>query len=348
MFDLIEKEILKNIPPYKGTSGGWIKFDAPCCSHNHESIDRRGRGNLLITGNGDIVYNCYNCKFKTGWRQGDKYLGKKFKSFLSWIGLSESEIQAISFEAFKNCVETNEEKTKSYFRPVNLDFTEKVLPKSFIKVEDSLECEKYNNNEDLLNILEYLYTRGDRLFNLNNYYWCPDIKYHMMRNRVIIPFYWNDKIVGYTGRYIGKPPNKETPRYFSDIPKDYIFNTEAIKKEHNYIFLVEGPFDALAINGISILGDKCSKNQIEWIKKKALVENKRVIVIPDQEKYGGELLKIAIDNEWEVSFPYWENCKDAADATKKYGYIPTVQSILSRLRSSENGINQLKLQCLGK
>lgn len=348
MFDLVEKEVLSNIPHHKGNSGGWIKFDAPCCIHNHEGIDRRGRGNLLITGNGDIVYNCYNCKFKTGWRYGDKYLGKKFKSFLSWIGISESEIQSLSFEVFKNFVENGEENSKSYFKPIDLNFSEKILPKDFIKISHCLENNIYSDSEDFLKIMEYLYSRGTRLFNLDNYYWCPNTKYNMMKNRIIIPFYWDKKIVGYTGRYIGKPPSKDIPRYFSDVPKDYIFNTEAVKNDHKYIFLVEGPFDALAINGISILGDKCSKNQMAWINKKATIGNKKVIVIPDQEKYGGELLKIAIENEWEVSFPYWENCKDAADATKKYGYIATVQSILSRLRSSENGINQLKLQCLGK
>ena len=348
MFDVIEKEIIKNLPPYKGNSGGWIKFDAPCCQHNNEGLDHRGRGNLLITGNGDIVYNCYNCKFKTGWRYGEKYLGEKFKNFMSWLGIDENTIKYLAYSTFIHFVEENNEVGKPVYSAKKLDFMEKEIPNGFIKISDSLDDKKYENSEDFQKILEYLYLRGDRLFNLNNYYWCPDTKYHMMKNRIIIPFYWNNKFVGYTGRYIGNPPTKEIPRYFSDVPKDYIFNTEAVKKEHDVMFIVEGPFDALAINGISMLGDKCSRNQIEWVKNKAKLENKKIIVIPDQEKYGGELLKLAIDNEWHVSFPKWKNCKDAADATKKYGYVTTVQSIFSRIAATENQINIYKLQNLGK
>ena len=54
------------------------------------------------------------------------------------------------------------------------------------------------------------------------------------------------------------------------------------------------------------------------------------------------MLKIAKANEWYVSLPKWENCKDCADAAKKYGYISTVQIILTRKYNSEYSIEAMK------
>jgi len=52
-------------------------------------------------------------------------------------------------------------------------------------------------------------------------------------------------------------------------------------------------------------------------------------VCPDRDKNGGTLVDVALNNNWSVSFPLWENgIKDAAKATEKYGRILTLQSIL--------------------
>lgn len=343
MFTLIENILMDNLPKVKRGSGGWLQFDAPCCVHNNETADKRSRGNLLIAGDGSIVYNCYNCKFKTGWRYGNKFLGKKFISFLSWLNISDTEIKDLMY---KTRLEFLDNDNIVDYKPkyTKLEFDNKNLPEKSRNIEELLEDDDVIQNQDFADMVAYLYTRGDRLFNLNNYYWTPST-YNKMNRRIIIPFYWNGNIVGYVGRSIDKT---ERLRYFGDIPSNYIFNTECIKPEHKYIFLVEGPFDALAINGIATLGDKCSPSQVNWLNQQIKYNNKEIIVIPDQEKGGGELLKIAKENEWYVSFPKWEGCKDAADATKKYGYVATVQSILTRMYNSENNITTMKKLILDK
>lgn len=337
MFDLIEKTLLDNLPgTVKRSSTGWFKFNAPCCSHNNETSDNRGRGNLLISGDGSIVYNCYNCKFKTGWRYGNKFLGNKFKEFMTWLNIPDNIIRDLEL---KTKIEFYENIPDNYVKKyIKLSFSERSLPKGSVNILDLLNDEKYLENTDFLDMLVYLHSRGERLSNLNNYYWTPN-KESGWNRRILIPFYWENKLVGFTGRSFD---NKPKYRYFSDMQSNYIFNTEAIKPEHKYIFVVEGPFDALAINGIATLGDKCSDSQVEWIKQTAKFGKKEIIVIPDQEKSGGQLLKIAKENEWYVSFPKWDGCKDAAEATKMYGYIPTVQSILTRRYNTEHSIEAMK------
>ena len=70
----------------------------------------------------------------------------------------------------------------------------------------------------------------------------------------------------------------------------------------------------------------------------------RVIVCPDRDKAGIELIDQALALGWEVSFPQWHvDCKDAADAVSKYGRLATVYSIMH----SATG-NKIKAQVKAK
>ena len=340
MFDLVEEMVTKSIPGRtKRGSGGWIQFDAPCCTHNNETADHRSRGNLLICSDGSIVYNCYNCKFKTGWRYGNKFLGSKFKNLLLWLNNSDEEIKLLET---KTRLEFQDNEISHYVPEIKkLSFTERDLPENSYNIKDLLYNDKIIklvDGQDYRDMLDYLMSRGDHLSSLNNYYWTPE-KLHGMNRRLIVPFYWENKLVGYTGRSFDIKPKY---RYFSSIQSNYIFNTEVIKPHHKYIFVVEGAFDALAINGVAMLGDKCSESQAHWLNQRNKYDNKEIIVIPDQEKQGGQLLKIAQKHGWYVSFPKWDGCKDAAEATKLYGFVPTVQSILTRKYNSEYAIDAMK------
>jgi hypothetical protein len=42
----------------KQTASGWISFNAPCCPHNGESIDTRGRGGLTANPDGSVSFHC--------------------------------------------------------------------------------------------------------------------------------------------------------------------------------------------------------------------------------------------------------------------------------------------------
>ena len=69
---LIHQLIFDYLPHKKRqTAKGWINFDAPCCHHRGHNRDTRSRGNLLVTDDGGIIINCYNCGFKAH----EKYMG---------------------------------------------------------------------------------------------------------------------------------------------------------------------------------------------------------------------------------------------------------------------------------
>ena len=59
------------------------------------------------------------------------------------------------------------------------------------------------------------------------------------------------------------------------------------------------------------------------------IPQKVVIVCPDRDKSGSNLIDVALENNWMVSFPEWENnIKDCADAVKHYGRLYTLKSVI--------------------
>jgi hypothetical protein len=289
------------IPPRaKGSPSGWTSFNAPCCGHRGHSIDTRKRGGLRFD-NG-IVFNCFNCKFTASWLPG-RPITNKFKNLCKWLGANDDDINTLIFEALKT-------EAPDYVPTVSehkVEFTDKPLP------EGALPIKEWANQSsallsDLYPVVEYIVGRG---FDPSEFYWSPTAGYE---SRVIIPFFYHGRIVGNTARKVtdGKP------KYLSDQHPHFVFNIDAQKEEQQYLFVCEGPFDALAVGGVALLTNDIADQQARIIN--SLGHN--VIVIPDQDEAGLELIKRAIEHDWSVAFPTWEDdIKDSADAVQRYGRL---------------------------
>ena len=122
----------------------------------------------------------------------------------------------------------------------------------------------------------------------------------------------------------------------------YVFNIDKfVDTDREFVVVVEGVFDAILIDGISVLGNGVTAEQAHLIDKL----NKRIILCPDRDKAGKELIDKAIELGWEVSFPWSADCKDAPDAVNKYGRLLTLASIVKH--ASDNKIkNQVKAKML--
>ncbi len=319
------------IPPRaKSSPSGWTSFNAPCCQHRGHSPDTRKRGGLRFDGNG-IVYNCFNCKFSTGWQPGSPF-GEKIKSLSRWMGASEDDIRAMVFEALKTEAEDYE---SPEYQP-KIEFEEKSLPEhsmSLMEWSGLLEGEiEEKIGPQFIEVLRYLMNRGyDNPFDYD-FYWSPTPGYI---DRVIVPFRWQGQIVGNTARKItdGKP------KYLSDQHPHFVFNFDQQKEDQKYIFVCEGPFDALSINGVALLTNDIADQQARIINSLGA----EVIVIPDQDEAGLELIKKAIHYNWSVAFPNWNNdVKDVADAVQKYGKLFVIVDAIKTAQKGEIKITMFK------
>ena len=99
-----------------------------------------------------------------------------------------------------------------------------------------------------------------------------------------------------------------------------------------FVIVVEGPFDAMAIDGVAVLGNEISEVQADVIDSLG----REVIVVPDNDRAGHSLVSQAIEYGWSVSFPIWhEDCKDVGEAVIKYGKLFVLKAILDAKESTK-------------
>jgi len=307
---------MSNLPgKVKKSSSGWQSFNAPCCVHNGETQDKRGRGGIILNGEA-ISYNCFNCGYKTGWQPG-RPLSRKLRQFMDWLGTPESDIKRLVLTA----IQLKETAIEQNLIPEEIEFT-------FEKKDFPEQSSPLASDNKL--ILEYLHKRGlDE--NDYPYYWTPITETKFDR-RVIIPFFWQDEIVGYTARLAVRG----NPKYFTSTPAGYVFNMDRQTEDRKFVIVTEGPFDAIAIDGVAILGSDIGDAQVDLIESL----NRQVIMVPDNDSAGNKLITQAMKYNWDVSFPTWyDTCKDINEAVLNYGKMFTLKNILDNVQST-----RLKIQ----
>ena len=225
-----------------------------------------------------------------------------------------------------------EESDIKYEKKKFVTFKKKELPKHTRTLGEWLEeytvgtmsTEQQNKIDNLLN---YLTGRGigpdwyDFMYSSDKH-WDVD-------KRLLIPFYWRGDIVGFTGRMFEQ---SDKVKYYTDVQPGYVFNMDAQDWTRKFVIVTEGPFDAITISGVSILGSEINDTQRELIDGLG----RQVIVVPDRDAPGEKLINQAKEFGWSVAFPEWEDgVNDIAEAVQQYGRLFTIQSILKTTESNK-------------
>ena len=319
---------------WKHTPSGWISGNCPMCSQRGHRADTRGRGGIMFKDD-TFQYNCFNCGFKTGWSE-DRRIGGKLTSLLKTFGVDESDIQRINLELLRE--QDSKDISKQFIKQeketkTKIDWQPMELPPNSYKIGDyPLDILDKKQLEQLALACTYVMKRG--LDFHEHWYWSPFMHF---ASRVILPFFYKGVIVGYTARWVGDDRPDTMPKYFNQMPKNFVYNLDAQLK-HDKVIVTEGQFDALHVGGVALAGNTPNKIQC------AIIEDlgKDVILLPDFDKAGIDTVNIAIKRGWNVSFPPWEHdIKDASDAVERYGRLFTVRSILESVQTSRTKIRIL-------
>jgi len=315
---LIADTLLTYLPPKrKTTPSGWISFNAPCCD------DTRGRGGFIVNAGDAVSYHCFNCGFKCSWQPG-RHISKNMNKFMRNLNIPDDTINQLRLEALRL-----DQNNTAEVRTIIPKFDERALPMDSLSIIDLLE----NPPEKLLPVLEYMISR--RLFPEDfPFYWTPKVGFS---NRLIIPFIFENKIVGWTARAINSDAQ---PKYLSEQQPGYVFNLDRQRNDREFVIVAEGPFDAISIDGCALLGAEIKDSQ-NWLLKQL---GKEIVLVPDRDKAGQATLEQALEYGWSVSMPDWpEGVKDINDAVIKLGKLATLWLIASAKES-----NNLKIQLRAK
>jgi hypothetical protein len=298
----------------KQTPSGWLSFNAPCCHHNGNSADTRGRGGLIANPDGGVSYHCFNCGFKASWQPG-RNLSSKLRKLLQWMGAPDDVVNKVALEVMREN-EGVEVRSRIAALPT---FNTVPLPDDAVKIVDLTDFNKYS-----MAVLEYMSAR-----NLNvddtDYYWSPSLGY---RDRLIIPFYYEGRIVGWTGRSV--LPDKK-PKYLTEMQPGFVYGLDEQGPNKVFAIVCEGQIDAIHIEGCALGGSEISEQQAMLLNKLG----KQIIVVPDRDKAGSKLVERAIELGFSVSMPEWSpEINDISDAVARYGRLYTLHTIATSAEES--------------
>lgn len=319
-------DILSVLPgKKKQTSSGWTSFNAICCPHFGHRRDTRMRGGIKFDGNNWSMH-CFNCGFTCNFVLG-RSITNKTRNLLVWSGIDEHQVKRWSLESL---------------RQKNLiDFTTPTRPKIKIKFDDHKlpEGQLVDKNDPSHKVyVDYLQSRK---IDSNDYPFLitPNEK-GRMANRIIIPYTYQNKIVGHTSRFL----DNKFPKYINEQQPGYVFNFDMQRPEWNVCIVTEGIFDALSIDGVAVMHDDINLDQVLLLS----TLHKQIIVVPDRDKTGLNLCDKALELGYSVSLPNWDSSvKDVNDAVVKYGKLPTLLSILQCATTSKIKI-EMQRKKIGK
>lgn len=318
-------DILQYLPAKRKSSpSGWLSFNAPCCQHNGNSPDRRQRGGLK-TNEGSWSYHCFNCNYTASFILG-RTLSFKARRLLSWLGVPDRDIEFANLESLRHRsiygIVEDRQRVANVLQ--GIEFEERDLPPAseLITQEHPRYWEYCRNRlvpEDFP-MMTPIRTDG----------------VHWTRPCVIVPFTHNNKIVGFTARFL----DNKIPKYINQTQPGYVFGTDLQHPDWQHVLVMEGIFDALSIGGLAVMHNDISDAQARLIRG----VGREITVVPDQDKAGLELIDRAVELGWAVSIPSWEDCKDVNDAVKKYGRLGTLLTIMQARETSRIKIELRKKQ----
>lgn len=325
------------------SSTSFININCPMCVSRGETPDKKQR--CGIKRSNYIGVFCFNCGFRSRWEPGE-LVSKSMREFLSGIGVSDFDILKLNHKAltYRSMLSSSPEAVALLPDAFVPKFDSMSLPKGARSIQQWAEdgC----TDPDFLDVADYLLSRGEAVSRAATYFWTPnkESKYALNR-RVIVPFHFEGKTVGYTCRTVD---NNSQQRYYMEAPSNFLFNSRALTiSNRKYVILCEGVFDALAVDGVGLLGARLNAQQVAWIKSTGKVP----ILVPDRDKRGLELIDIAVENNWHVAFPrglkgtagdnsWWDaDVKDIAEAAKRYGRLWTLLSIVESATNNNMKIN---------
>jgi len=323
-------DILAYLPAKrKPTPSGWLSFNAVCCQHNGSTRDTRGRGGLKATEQG-WSYHCFNCAYTASFIMG-RTLSIKARRLLTWMGVPDNEIEMLNLESLRHRSIHGilEDRQQAWNQLAGITFEERDLPPfaELLTPEHQTHWDYVQGRHVPEDFPMMVQTQNDGV--------------HWTRPHVVIPFTYENKIVGYTCRFL----DNRQPKFISDSQPGYVFGTDLQHNNWTNMIVTEGIFDALSIGGVAVMHNTISDSQARLIRNLG----REITVVPDQDQAGVELIDRAVELGWAVSIPEWpEGCKDVNDAVIVLGRVGTLLTIMASRETSRIKIEIRKKQLVKK
>lgn len=293
----------------KVSTKGWYRVLCKVCNDH----GRKGKRAGFRFDNGVTGFSCFNCG-TTAKNEPGEPISKNFKSILNAFGIDNSELAQFSLSALENHVD---------FSKVKQDKPKNYEPREIEKPEHFQLVSEFPDDPWAKEMVEYL---RDRKVDPQShpFMFSTDPRW---KGRLIIPVYKNGRLIFYQGRDLTET---RKDKYIScDVEKqNIIFGFDRLFTHmDDRLYVTEGFFDALPLNGVAIFGNTLTEGQKYWLERSP----RDKVLIPDRWGYGKKgpvLANQFIDMGWGLSLPDFGNeIKDINSAICKFGRLYTFYEI---------------------
>lgn len=321
MTNIIEQLITNyNTFERKPNKKGWLPILCKVCNdHGKKGL----RGAFLFTPE-TASYHCFNCNISATYSSTQEYeLSGNLVKVLTSFGVSQDQINEINFNIRKNNPNSPQKYKKKEIVLSNVK--EIVMPHCCLPLKEAppimKECaELYLKEMRGIDPYSYPFYIGVEQPN--------DLISKRWDKRLIIPCYKDQTLVYYEGRDL---TDKKEKKYISaDVSKSNILYgfDKLFNDKDKPLFVCEGFFDALLIDGVAIFGNKLYPEIIQHLS----LSPRTKVVIPDRQGDGYKLAEHAVNLGWKISIPdVSRDCKDINEAILKYGKLYVVKSIMDNI-----------------
>lgn len=321
-YDNIEDVVRTNVPFTHGSSAtGWQKTYCAACGDGART--KGPRGNWLFASNDMLFYNCYNCGIKANFDPNREFpFSKNMWSILKAYDIPLRDVYGL--------IKHEKGKEPRVVKPQPLKFETLELPEHFYPLTDGEEDNPVvqrafshlidERRVDPYSVPFYLSTGHTNSSD-------PKVQSiaRSYTNRLIIPAYVDDKLIGYEGMALGTQGTKYL-REGHNLIHGYnnIFNQDA----NIPLFVFEGYWDAHHFNGVATLTNNLTTKQIELLDRSPRPK----VVVPDRLNTHHALAEMALGLEWGVALPHIRPYKDVSEAIKHYGTLFVQKSAMESIK----------------
>lgn len=314
----LEQVIRRHIHLPPTDSNGWYAVLCKVCNDH----GRKGPRAAFKFDTETVGYHCFNCGHKAKFDpQENKRMPKNMKQVLHDFGVPDEEWQGVLFDALKKQEVSGNKSAEPSQNLSSIEPREIPLPIHFYPLSEAGPDDKWAiiakdflENERHLDPSKYPYLLSSANTGV------PGID--KWRGRLIIPVYKNKKLVFYQGRSLYPAQKKyESPATAKDR---VLFGFDKLFEHTDApLYVVEGIFDAMAIDGVALMGNELTDAQAEWLNR----SKRRKVYIPDRFGDGRRVALECLKEGWQVSTPDIGSCKDMNEAVVKYGRVYVLKTI---------------------
>ena len=319
----LEQVIRRHVPlPATDNGSGWYPVLCKVCN-DHGKKGMRGAFKFDVES---VGYHCFNCGHKAKFDpKENKRMPKNMKQVLHDFGIPDEEWQGVMFEALKKQQVSPNSDKESVPKLSDIEPREIPLPLHFYPLSDAAPDDKWA-------IIARDHLETERGLDPNKYPYLlsssntGDPRIDKWRGRLIIPVYKGNKLVFYQGRALYPAQKKyESPATAKDR---VLFGFDKLFEHTDMpLYVVEGIFDAMAIDGVALCGNELTDAQADWLNR----SKRKKVYIPDRFGDGRRVALECLEHGWHVSTPDIGSCKDVSAAVVKYGRVYVMKTIAENI-----------------